>query len=166
MQIFLGIDPGIADAGYGVIAKTLGGKERCLAYGSIRTDKDQPMELRLLRLRKEFSALLEKYKPNHVAIEKLFFQKNVSTAMAVAEARGVLRLCLAEAGVPCREFSPQDTKIAVCGHGAAEKGQVQRMVCSLLALPEIPKPDDAADALALALALASTVHFMGSVQRQ
>jgi crossover junction endodeoxyribonuclease RuvC len=157
-SVYLGVDPGIADMGYGVIA-VADGKERCLAYGSIRTDKAEPMERRLLRLREEFSALLAKYRPTHVGIEKLFFQKNVRTAIVVAEARGVLRLCLAEAGVPYREFSPQDTKIAVCGTGSAEKGQVQRMVCTLLALPELPKPDDAADALALALAVASTVRF-------
>jgi crossover junction endodeoxyribonuclease RuvC len=163
MQVFLGIDPGIADVGYGVIA-IVGGKERCLAYGSIRTNKGDPMEQRLLRLQQECLALLTRYKPDHIAIEKLFFQKNVRTAMTVAEARGVLRLCIAEAGIPYREFSPQDVKLAVCGHGAADKGQVQRMVCSLLALPEIPKPDDAADALALALALASTMHFLGSAQ--
>lgn len=163
MQVFLGIDPGIADAGYGVIA-VVGGKERCLAYGSIRTDKDEPMERRLLRLRGEIAALIERYKPQHVAIEKLFFQKNVRTAMVVAEARGVIRLCIAEAGVPYKEFSPQDTKLAVCGHGNADKGQVQRMVCSLLSLPELPKPDDAADALALALALASTTHFLSATR--
>ncbi len=164
MSIFLGIDPGIADAGYGVIA-VVGGKERCLAYGSIRTDKADPMERRLLRLREEFAEVLARYAPDHVAIEKLFFQKNVRTAMNVAEARGVLRLCVEEAGIPCREFSPQDTKLAVCGHGGADKGQVQRMVCSLLNLPEAPKPDDAADALALALAMASTARFAQMTER-
>jgi crossover junction endodeoxyribonuclease RuvC len=163
-NVYLGIDPGIADMGYGVIG-VAGGKERCLAYGSIRTDKSLPTERRLLLLREEFRALLEKYRPQHVAIEKLFFQKNVSTAMNVAEARGVLRLCVAEAGIPCTELTPQDTKMAVCGNGSADKGQVQRMVCALLLLAEVPKPDDAADALALALALSASLKFSTTPQR-
>jgi crossover junction endodeoxyribonuclease RuvC len=100
--------------------------------------------------------IIERYRPERAAMERLFFSKNVRTAMVVAEARGVIRLCLEKSGIPCREFSPQDVKLAVCGHGAADKVQVQRMVKALLGMVEVPKPDDAADALAMAIALAST----------
>lgn len=157
-HIYMGIDPGIADAGYGVIGVS-GGKQICLAYGSVGTPSGSPMDERLKHLNREIGALLDKFRPSYVAIENLYFQKNVKTAIAVAEARGVIRLCVADRGVPCAQFNPADVKIAVCGHGSAEKRQVQRMVQKLLSLDELPRPDDAADALALAITLAVTKKF-------
>ena len=154
-MIFLGIDPGFADAGYGVIRRE-NGKETCLAYGSIKTPAGEPMGKRLAHVYRELSAIIAAHAPASAGIEKLYFSTNVKTALAVAEARGVIRLCLEEHGIPCLEFNPADVKIAVCGNGRAEKGQVQAMVKTLLKLAEIPKPDDAADALAIALAAAHT----------
>lgn len=153
-MILLGIDPGIADMGYGVISKDKG-KETCLAYGSVKTPAGMDFPKRLALLAAELEKLLVQWRPAAAGIEKLYFQKNVKTAISVAEARGVIRLCIERAGVPCREFNPSDVKIAVCGQGNAPKDQVQRMVKTLLRLDKIPKPDDAADALALAITLAN-----------
>ncbi len=144
-MIILGIDPGIADMGYGVIETGPGGKDRCLVYGSLKTPAGMDGGKRLVMLAKGIEQLLDKWKPAGVGIEKLFFSKNVRTAMQVAEARGVIRACLAARGLSVREFSPQEVKLAVCGYGAAEKLQVQEMVKKLLKLSKIPKPDDAAD---------------------
>jgi crossover junction endodeoxyribonuclease RuvC len=157
-NIIIGIDPGIADAGYGVISSD-GGRDKCLAYGSIRTAAGLPAAVRLKKLHDELRALIERYRPRQAAIEKLFFSKNVKTALQVAEARGVIRLCFEEAGLPCREFGPAEVKIAVSGHGGAAKQQMQKMVQVLLRLPTMPESDDAADALALALAMAHTNKF-------
>jgi crossover junction endodeoxyribonuclease RuvC len=155
MRILLGVDPGFADMGYGVI-QSASGADRCLAFGSIGTEAGTSTAIRLQTLYQGLAKVIDQYHPEAAAVERLFFSKNVSTAIAVAEARGVLLLCLADHGIPVREFSPQEVKLAVCGHGAAEKNQVQRMVRMLLGLESIPKPDDAADALALAIALAHT----------
>lgn len=157
-MIILGLDPGIADAGYGVIS-FLRGKEECLAYGSIQSTPTMAMSERLAHLYDELTKLIVRYKPDAVAIEKLFFSKNVKTAFTVSEARGVIRLCFEKHHLSCHEFSPQQVKMAVCGHGAASKPQMQKMVQTLLRLKRIPKPDDAADALALALAMAHTKVF-------
>lgn len=154
-MILLGIDPGFADMGYGVI-DAVHGKARVIAYGSLKTAAGEPITKRLAAIYDGLAALIETHKPAAVGIEKLFFSTNVKTAMLVAEARGVIRLCVEKQGLPCTEFSPADVKMAVCGHGAAAKPEVQKMVKMLLGLREIPKPDDAADALALALALSST----------
>lgn len=163
-KIYLGIDPGFADAGYGVVA-VVNGKERCVAYGSIQTSAGVDAALRLLTVSEELSALLKKFQPDCVAVERLYFAKNAKTALSVAEARGVIRMTVAASGIPCREFNPADVKIAVCGHGTAPKKQVQCMVASLLDLKEMPKPDDAADALALAIALANSEKFSTAVER-
>ncbi|MBI4457509.1 crossover junction endodeoxyribonuclease RuvC [Candidatus Uhrbacteria bacterium] len=151
--IYLGIDPGIADTGYGVVAALPGG-DRCLAYGSIRTPAGADPAARLLALARELNAVIAKYRPSQAALERVYFSKNVKTASIVTEARGVIRLCLAQTAVPCVEYNPSDVKLAVCSHGTAAKTQVQKMVMTLLGLKEIPKPDDAADALALALTIA------------
>ncbi len=157
-MILLGIDPGFADMGYGVIASE-GGKQRCIAYGSIRTSPDMAFSARLARIHSRLAEIIAQHKPEAAAMEKLYFSTNVKTALNVAEARGVIRVCLEQLGIPCREFNPSDVKIAVCGHGAAEKPAVQKMTQVLLKLPEIPTPDDAADALAIAVTLAvSAVH--------
>lgn len=154
-RIYLGIDPGFGDAGFGVIAVEKG-DERCLDYGSIRTAKGAALPARLSELYDKLAKIITKYHPTSAALEKLFFSKNARTAMDVAEARGVIRLCLEKHGVPCREFAPVEVKMAVCGYGAADKSQVQKMVRTLLRLEKIPKPDDAADALALAIVAANT----------
>ncbi len=164
-MIILGIDPGFADMGYGII-QSVGGKDRCLAYGSLRTPAGESSEVRLASVYEGLSRLMDKYKPDAAAIEKLFFSKNVKTAMQVAEARGVIRVCLQQRGLPCTEFSPADVKMAVSGNGAATKEQVQKMVRMLLSLKEAPKPDDAADGLALAIALSSAKRLARAVSAQ
>jgi len=154
-RIILGLDPGFADLGYGVI-EVGAGRDRCLTYGSIKTPAGMPMEERLCRVYADLAALIVKWHPEASAIERLFFSNNAKTAMNVAEARGVIRLCLAQHGLPCREFGPGEIKLAVTGNGAAAKPAMQKMVMVLLGLKEVPKPDDAADALAIALAAAHT----------
>lgn len=161
-MIILGIDPGFADMGYGII-QSVGGKDRCLAYGSLRTPAGEATEIRLASVHEGLSKLIDRYKPDAAAIEKLFFSKNVKTAMQVAEARGVIRVCLQLRGLPCTEFSPADVKMAVSGNGTATKEQVQKMVRMLLGLKEAPKPDDAADGLALAIALSSAKRLARAV---
>jgi crossover junction endodeoxyribonuclease RuvC len=155
-RILIGIDPGYADAGFGII-ETDGRKDRCLAYGSLQTPASMPMEERLRQIYDGLAELIARFHPERAAIERLYFSKNVKTAIAVAEARGVIRLCLAKHNVPCREFGPGEVKNAVSGYGSASKPQMQKMVQALLALKEIPKPDDAADALALAIAVAHSM---------
>lgn len=159
-MIILGIDPGFADMGYGLV-ETTGGKDRCIAYGSVRTPAGVPIAERLSRLYTELEAIIAKHRPDRAGIEKLYFSTNAKTAMLVAEARGVIRLCLERNGLSCVEVGPGEVKMAVCGHGAAEKPQVQKMTRVLLGLAEIPKPDDAADALAVAIAVAHTAVLMG-----
>lgn len=156
MPIFLGIDPGIADMGFGVISVEKG-KEKCLACGSVKTPAGAPVGRRLATLHAELSRLIVEFKPTRVGIEKLYFQNNAKTAMVVAEARGVIRLAVAQHGLPLIEFNPADVKIAVTGYGLADKKQVQEMVKILLGLKSVPKPDDAADALAVAIAAAHTM---------
>ncbi|MFC1703126.1 crossover junction endodeoxyribonuclease RuvC, partial [Patescibacteria group bacterium] len=132
---------------------------------SIQTSAGDDAALRLREVSEELGALLKKFRPDCVAVEKLYFAKNAKTALAVAEARGVIRMTIAMHDIPCREFNPADVKIAVCGHGTAPKKQVQRMVMSLLDLKDLPKPDDAADALGLAIALANSEKFSAAVAK-
>ncbi len=148
-MVILGLDPGIARLGYGVIAADRG-RERCIAYGVLATAPGQQGP-RLLDLRERLRALIAEHHPDRICVERLYFSKNVKTATVVGEARGVILLTCAEAGVPVVEVQPQDVKQAVAGYGAADKTQVARMVRVLLGLAELPKPDDAADALAIAL---------------
>lgn len=155
-MIILGIDPGFADMGYGVI-ESVGNKDRCLAYGSVQTSPDMPMAQRLAHVYDELSAIITRYKPEKVGFEKLYFSNNAKTAMLVAEARGVIRLCFAKHGLTPVEVNPAEVKLAVCGHGAAAKPEVQKMTKVLLGLAEVPKPDDAADALAIAITAAHTM---------
>jgi crossover junction endodeoxyribonuclease RuvC len=154
----IGIDPGYADMGWGVI-ETDGHRSRCLGWGSVKTPAGLPIGRRLEEIYRGLENLLAEYHPSVAAVETIFFQKNAKTAIAVAEARGVIRLCLERNGVPCQEIGPKQVKLAVCGYGAAPKPQIQRMVTTLLALKEIPKPDDAADALAMAIAGGFTSNF-------
>lgn len=153
-MVILGLDPGIARLGYGVVASEHG-RDRCIAFGVIETLKGE-LGPRLVELQRQLRALLDEHRPDRVVVERLYFSKNVKTATVVGEARGVILLTCAEAGVPAIEVQPQDVKQAVAGYGAADKAQVQRMVRALLTLTEPPRPDDAADALAIALCGART----------
>jgi len=143
-MLVLGIDPGTARTGYGLVRLDLDGTLELLECGVLTTASKQPMHSRLLRIYQGLRKLLETYKPDEAAVENLFFQKNVSTAISVGQARGVVLLALAQAGLPVGEYSPQDVKQAVTGYGAADKGQMQRMVQTLLSMDSLPKPDDIA----------------------
>lgn len=152
----LGLDPGTATTGYGIIDEQEG-QLRAVTYGVIVTGADLPAAQRLQLIYRELSQLLEVYRPDTAAIEELFFGRNITTALAVGQARGVLLLALADANLPIAEYSPPQIKDAVTGYGKADKKQIQMMVCNLLELAEPPRPDDAADGLAVALA-----HFQYS----
>jgi len=151
MTLALGIDPGTATTGYGLVRLTPQGVLEAVAYGVIVTPPKTAAHERLLMLFTDIQELLALHKPDTCAVEKLFFQRNVSTAMAVGQARGVVLLAIAQAGADVAEYTPNEVKQAVAGYGSAEKRQVQEMVRTLLNLPEIPRPDDAADALAIAI---------------
>lgn len=152
----LGIDPGYAIVGYGVIDKDERGNCRVVDYGAINTSKDEDFPVRLAMIQDGMIALMEKYKPDAVAVEELFFNQNITTGIAVAEARGVI-LCTAIKTVPSVfEFTPMQIKQSITGDGKADKKSVQFMTKTILKLKSIPKPDDSADALAVALTLAQT----------
>ncbi|MEI8360589.1 MAG: crossover junction endodeoxyribonuclease RuvC [bacterium] len=155
--VYLGIDPGIADTGFGVIKKN-GADLICLAYGSIKTPKDEKIENRLNQLYQDLKFIIDKYQPVCSGVEQLFFTNNAKTAIIVGEARGVILLTLAQAAVPIREYTPLQIKQAISTYGKAEKAQVQRMVQVILKLQSIPKPDDAADALAIAICTATSIR--------
>ncbi|PWH17103.1 MAG: crossover junction endodeoxyribonuclease RuvC [Anaerolineae bacterium] len=159
MTLALGLDPGTATTGYGLVRQLPDGTLDAVHFGVILTPKHLPAAERLDLLYQQLSHLLKTYQPQTAAVEKLFFQKNVSTALAVGQARGVLLLALAQNGLEVAEYTPNEVKQAVAGYGSAEKRQVQEMVRVLLALPEIPKPDDAADALAIAICHLSTQRY-------
>lgn len=146
----LGLDPGLAITGYGFVEGE-GLRLSPLAFGVVRTPARTPTAERLVRLHDELSELLARYRPDVAAVEELFLDTNASTAMKVGEARGVLLLTLAQAGVAVVEYTPMQVKQAVTGYGGADKQQMQQMVALLLNLPQIPRPDDAADALAISL---------------
>lgn len=146
----LGIDPGIAIVGFGFIDKE-GSKCVPVQYGCIQTEAHTPDEERLLHVYEAMVQLIDKYKPDEVAFEKLFFNRNVSTALPVSQARGVLILAAHQKGLPIGEYTPMQVKQAIVGYGKAEKRQVQEMVRMFLKLQAIPKPDDVADALAVAI---------------
>jgi crossover junction endodeoxyribonuclease RuvC len=149
-MLVLGIDPGTATTGYGLVRDTETGPVP-VTFGVIQTPAGAPMPERLLSLHRELTQLIALHRPDSGAVEKLFFQRNVSTAMTVGQARGVALLALAAAGVRVGEYTPRDVKQAVAGYGGADKAQVQQMVRALLHLAEVPRPDDAADALAVAI---------------
>ena len=153
-MIIFGIDPGYATVGFGVLNADVSGGITVIGYGAVTTPPDVPHHLRLLEIYKDFTELLRKYKPDAIVVEKLFFGTNITTAMGVSQARGVLLLAAAQSGATVAEFTPLQVKTAVTGYGRAVKSQVQEMTRRFLNLPEIPKPDDAADALAIALAYA------------
>ena len=151
----LGIDPGYATVGFGAVCCE-GGRFRLLKYGAIRTAAGQPMALRLQEIYHDMSELIAAFHPDAVAIEELFFNTNVTTGIHVGHARGVIVLACAEAGIIPAEYTPLEVKQAVVGYGRAEKRQVMEMTRVLLGLDHIPRPDDAADALAIAICHAHT----------
>jgi crossover junction endodeoxyribonuclease RuvC len=150
MVVVLGIDPGTANTGYGVVVSR-GNRHGALDGGVIQTAGPQPLEQRLAIIHARVRELIVEHRPDAVAIEQLYFGQNVRTAFAVGQARGVVLLAAGIEGVPCFSYTPQQIKQAVCGSGAAAKDQVQRMVGALLSLPGPPSPDHAADALAVAI---------------
>ena len=149
-KIILGIDPGIADTGYGVI-KVEGSRLICLDYGSIKTGAAENLTDRLETLHNELDKIIKKHKPQLAAIEQLFFNKNVRTALIVGQARGVALLTLRQNKLTIVDYTPSQVKQAVSAYGQASKLQVQKMVKLILNLKELPRPDDAADALAIAI---------------
>jgi crossover junction endodeoxyribonuclease RuvC len=148
--IVLGIDPGLANTGYGVVERR-GSRLLALDGGVITTRAEIAAELRLAEIHAAVDALLEEHAPSAVALEQLYFGQNVRTAFAVGQARGVVLLAAGQRGLPCASYTPQQVKGAVCGSGRAQKDQVARMVQALLGLEEEPRPDHAADALAVAI---------------
>lgn len=149
-MLVLGIDPGIAIVGFGLV-RYQGSQLKPLQFGSIETEAGLRTETRLKQIYDAMTHLIKKYEPEVMAIEKLFFNRNVTTAFTVGQARGIMLLAAEEAGVPIFEYTPLQVKQAVVGYGNAEKKQVQEMVKMLLNLKERPKPDDVADALAVAI---------------
>ncbi len=150
IMLVLGIDPGTATTGYGLV-EYRGGKEKLIKYGVILTSSSMEMPLRLCKINRELGMLLEESKPDAVAIEQLFYNKNSKTVITVAQSRGVAMMTAASAGVQVAEYTPLQVKQAVVGYGNAEKKQVQLMVQKILSMQQLPKPDDAADALAVAI---------------
>jgi crossover junction endodeoxyribonuclease RuvC len=158
MKTVIGIDPGLASTGYGLLTCD-GGRSRHLVHGVIATSASEGAGDRLKRLYHAFTALLDRYRPDEAAIEEIYFAKNSKTFSAVSQAKGTLLLALAEHGVPVEEYSPLQIKRAVVGSGRAEKGQVQELVRLILNLKEAPSPDHAADALAAAICHSHQAHI-------
>lgn len=152
-MIVLGVDPGTARTGFGFVSRE-GSRLALIDYGCLETTPDLAHPERLLAIHRQISGLLDLHRPGFVGVERLFFNKNVQTAFAVGQARGVVLLAAAEHGIPVLEYGPHEVKMAVTGYGRAEKPQVQRMVQAILGLADPPRPDDAADALAVAICLA------------
>jgi len=162
LMIILGVDPGTAITGYGIV-HVEGNKFNSLEYGCIYTEPDINSEKRLKIIYEKICALLEQYQPEQMAVEELFFNKNIRTALSVGQARGVILLAGALKGIKVSEYTPLQVKQSVVGYGRADKQQVQQMVRVFLNLREIPKPDDAADALAVAICHA---HFKQTMLRR
>jgi crossover junction endodeoxyribonuclease RuvC len=150
-MLVLGIDPGTATTGYGLVRELSSGDLEAVAYGVITTPAHTPMPDRLRQIYHEITALIAQYQPAAAAVETMYFGKNVTTAITVAQARGVILLALAEAGLPIREYKPAEIKQAIAGYGDADKVQMQEMIRQLLNLDDIPRPDDAADGLGVAI---------------
>jgi len=160
MQVVMGIDPGAANLGFGIV-RVEGSRMVALDGGVVETTPEEPIERRLERIHRALAELIAWHEPRALAIEAVYFGKNVHSATAVGQASGVAMLAAAQRGVSCFAYTPQAIKMAVCGSGAAGKRQVQRMVGTLLGLPEPPTPDHAADALAVAIC-----HGGGTGHRQ
>jgi crossover junction endodeoxyribonuclease RuvC len=152
-MIVLGIDPGTAALGYGLVEQEPG-RLRAVDFGCLTTSPDLPLGDRLAAIHSCVSELIQKHRPALIGVERLFFSRNVQTAFAVGQARGVVLLAAAQEHIPVREATPNEVKLAVAGSGSADKAQVQRMVAAILGLAALPEPDDAADALAMAICVA------------
>ena len=158
MSTIIGIDPGLADTGYGII-KTGKSRQIHIAHGTIRTGPDENLAQRLLTIYREIIRLVEFYKPDKAGVETLYFAKNIKTAIPVAQARGAALVALASLGISPEEYTPLEIKQAVAGRGRAEKNQVQQMVKIIFGLSEVPAPDHAADALAVAYVTAIRQNY-------
>lgn len=161
--VVLGIDPGLANTGYGIVARR-GGRLLALDGGVIQTPAELSAERRLAQLHAAVSALIDEHQPQAMALEELYFGQNVRTAFAVGQARGVVMLTAGQQGIPCSGYTPQQVKGAVCGSGRAQKDQVARMVMVLLGLTEEPRPDHAADALAVAICHANCAPLASALE--
>ena len=150
MRTLIGVDPGLAATGWGVV-RFDGSRFRHVAHGVIATDSAEPLPGRLLSIYNGIRKVLSKFSPDEAGVEELYFSKNITSGMHVAHARGVVLLALEQKGIPAGSYTPQRVKLAVIGNGRAEKGQVQRLVAVLLGLETVPGPDHAADALAIAI---------------
>ena len=157
----LGIDPGLATVGWGVI-DVINGKPKAVSYGVILTPKDSKLPQRLCMIEEDLKSLIDKFKPDEIALEELFFNNNVTTAINVSQARGVILLTAVKYCGKLFEYTPLQIKQALTGYGRAEKRQIQEMTRTFLNLPKIPKPDDAADALAVALTHSQTSRLSSS----
>ncbi len=162
----LGLDPGTAITGYGIVEPRGDGSYRAVAYGALRTPAQWPLPRRLRSLYDQLQAVLREFSPQAVAVEKLFVQRNLRSALSVGQARGVLLLAAAQANLPVAEYTPTAVKQALTGYGAADKQQMQRMVQMLLGLAQRPRPDDVADALAVALCHAQHMAWSRRVSPQ
>jgi crossover junction endodeoxyribonuclease RuvC len=156
--IILGVDPGTATTGYGLIEKE-GQKYTLIHFGCILTPAKTPLHDRLDTIYEALSAIIDEHNPDHMAVEELFFAANAKTAIAVGQARGVILLAGKKKGLSVFEYTPLEVKMALTGYGRADKNQIQQMVKTLLSLEAIPKPDDAADALAIAICHAQTKRY-------
>ena len=150
-MVTLGIDPGTATTGYALVGEGAAGDPLLLRYGVFTTRAGTPMPARLLTIHQELVALIREAAPDAVAVEELFFKRNITTALTVGQARGVVLLAAAQAGLAVYEYKPAEVKMALVGYGNADKQQIQEMLRMLLGLPDIPRPDDAADAIAVAI---------------
>lgn len=158
-MLILGLDPGTATTGYGFVREESDGELVAVDYGVISTKAKTPMPERLQQIYDKLSALIKRHNPDALAIEQLFFGKNATTGITVAQARGVMLLTAAQNGLPMREYKPKEIKLSISGYGSADKVQMQVMIQQLLDLESIPKPDDAADALAVAITHLNSTRF-------
>jgi crossover junction endodeoxyribonuclease RuvC len=159
-MLVIGIDPGTATTGYGLVEEDKDGEVHALDYGVVTTSQKLSAEDRLLEINNKINEIILLHRPDSGAVEKLFFQRNITTAIAVGQARGVILLAFAQTKTPVFEYTPNEVKQSVTGYGAADKRQVQEMVRTILNLPEIPKPDDAADALAIAICHIHSIGYL------
>ena len=163
-KIILGIDPGYGRTGYGIV-KQENGKLQCLDYGVIETHKGDEFSQRIKEIHNKLRNIIKQHKPQYVVVEELFFCTNVTTAIKVGQARGVILLTIVQEGLPVIEFTPLQVKQSITGYGKADKAQVQKMVKLLLNIDKIPKPDDAADALALAICGFNSIKLLKATKK-
>lgn len=163
-MVILGVDPGVATIGFGVL-RAERGKNTLLQYGVITTPAGIPLSQRLVQISEDMEQLIRQFNPDEMAVEELFFSKNITTGIAVAHGRGVILLAAEKLGVPVFEYTPMQVKQAVVGYGAAQKRQVMLMTQRLLGMKEVPKPDDAADALAIAICHSRSATSLMNTER-